>query len=170
MVRLLAYVDLLLLLHATFWEFWFDIRTSLCFDNILYASTMPTGQQNPINTEKGTVLGDATARKVLHARNSVAHPSATATRPIERRCRPSQPSFSAAPLPLLSSTREGDARPSTNAACLRRLWGFAGTATCPHIPFPEDYCEPTEPCNNITCPQLCGKNARAYCKPGQGKG
>lgn len=35
MVRLLAYVDLLLLLHATFWEFWFDIRTSLCFDNIV---------------------------------------------------------------------------------------------------------------------------------------
>uniref|UniRef100_A0A0E0L9B9 Uncharacterized protein n=1 Tax=Oryza punctata TaxID=4537 RepID=A0A0E0L9B9_ORYPU len=30
----------------------------------------------------------------------------------------------------------------------------------------EDYCEPTVPCNNITCPQLCGKNARAYCKPG----
>uniref|UniRef100_A0A0E0HMP8 Uncharacterized protein n=1 Tax=Oryza nivara TaxID=4536 RepID=A0A0E0HMP8_ORYNI len=145
MVRLLAYVDLLLLLlHATFWEFWFDIRTSL-----------------------GTVLGDATARKVLHARNNVAHPSATAARPIARRCRPSQPSFSAAPLPLLSSTREGDARPSTNAACFRRLWGFAGTATCPHIPFPEDYCEPTEPCNNITCPQLCGKNARAYCKPGE---
>uniref|UniRef100_A0A0E0A6S6 Uncharacterized protein n=1 Tax=Oryza glumipatula TaxID=40148 RepID=A0A0E0A6S6_9ORYZ len=31
----------------------------------------------------------------------------------------------------------------------------------------KDYCEPTEPCNNITCPQLCGKNARAYCKPGE---
>nr|BAD30505.1 hypothetical protein [Oryza sativa Japonica Group]BAD31761.1 hypothetical protein [Oryza sativa Japonica Group] len=43
------------------------------------------------------------------------------------------------PPPLLSSTREGDARPSTNAACLIRLWGFAGTATCPHIPFPGGY-------------------------------
>uniref|UniRef100_A0A0E0MWN6 Uncharacterized protein n=1 Tax=Oryza rufipogon TaxID=4529 RepID=A0A0E0MWN6_ORYRU len=49
------------------------------------------------------------------------------------------------PLPLLSSTRKGDARPSTNAACLRRLWGFAGTATCPHIPFPGGLLRRTPP-------------------------
>ncbi|EAY92694.1 hypothetical protein OsI_14450 [Oryza sativa Indica Group] len=49
------------------------------------------------------------------------------------------------PPPLLSSTREGDARPSTNAACLIRLWGFAGTATCPHIPFPGGLLRHTPP-------------------------
>ncbi|BAT04848.1 Os08g0313401 [Oryza sativa Japonica Group] len=49
------------------------------------------------------------------------------------------------PPPLLSSTREGDARPSTNAACLIRLWGFAGTATCPHIPFPGGLLRRTPP-------------------------
>uniref|UniRef100_A0A0D9WN99 Uncharacterized protein n=1 Tax=Leersia perrieri TaxID=77586 RepID=A0A0D9WN99_9ORYZ len=34
----------------------------------------------------------------------------------------------------------------------------------------EDRCEPTVPCDNITCPELCQKlginNAHAYCKPG----